>query len=355
LPGEGLGRGIIYEEMTGLRRIIETLHPAYFDIVMATGIVAIAAHVERIRLAPLLLTYLNIGLCGLLLAMNALRLVWQPAAFRRDLSDFERGPGFLTLVAGLAVLGSQAVTIWNFPMLAEGLWIASLALWVCVNYAVLFGVIVNVEKPRFRDAIGGSWLLFVVATQSVAGLGAQLAGVFGKPNALLFFAASMWLAGGMLYIWLISLIFYRFAFFPFGPESFLPTFWINMGAMAVSALTGTTLVGQAQSASYLADLLPFLKGLTMLLWATASWWIPLLALLAGWQHLVKKLNRPYSQLYWGAVFPLGMYTVSTYEVARMTDLPFLLWIPRVFVYIALAAWLATFASMLRSMVAPRRE
>jgi tellurite resistance protein TehA-like permease len=339
--------------MSALRRIIETLHPAYFDIVMATGIVAIAAHVERIWLAPLLLAYLNIVLCAVLLAMNALRLVWQPAAVRRDLSDFERGPGFLTLVAGLAVLGSQAVTIWNFPMLAMRLWIASLVLWICLNYAVLFGVIVNEEKPRFRDAIGGNWLLFVVATQAVAGLGAQVSGSFGKSSTVLFVAASMWLAGGMLYIWLISLIFSRFAFFPFGPESFVPTFWINMGAMAVSALTGTTLVSQAQSAGYLADLLPFLKGLTMLLWATASWWIPLLALLAGWQHLIKHLNRPYSQLYWSAVFPLGMYTVSTYEVARMTDVLFLLWIPRVFVYIALAAWLATFVSMLRSIVAGR--
>jgi tellurite resistance protein TehA-like permease len=164
----------------------------------------------------------------------------------------------------------------------------------------------------------------------------------------------MWLAGGMLYIWLISFIFYRFAFVPFGPETFVPPFWINMGAMAVSALTGTALVNQAQNAIFLADLLPFLKGLTILLWASASWWIPLLALLACWQHLVKKLNRPYSQLYWSAVFPLGMYTVSTYEVARMTNLPFLMWIPRVFVYIALSAWLATFASMVRSMVAHQR-
>ncbi|HEY6343664.1 MAG TPA: hypothetical protein VIY49_19385 [Bryobacteraceae bacterium] len=78
--------------MSALRRIIETLHPAYFDVVMATGIVAIAAHVEGILLAPVLLTYLNIVLCAALLAMNALRLVWQPVAFRRDLSDFERGP-----------------------------------------------------------------------------------------------------------------------------------------------------------------------------------------------------------------------------------------------------------------------
>ena len=47
------------------------------------------------------------------------------------------------------------------------------------------------------------------------------------------------------------------------------------------------------------------------------------------------------------------FTVSTYEVAQMTELPFFLWIPRVFVYTALAAWLATFASMFRGMVAGR--
>src|SRR5215469_4639062 len=157
--------------MSGLRRIIETLPAAHFEIVMASGIVAVAAHLEGIRLAPRGLTYLNIGICVALIAMNALRLVWHPAALLRDLSDFERGPGFFTVVAGLAVLGSQTVMILNLRTLAEALWIASLALWVCVNYAVLFGVTVKEDKPRFQGGINGSWLLSVVATQSVAGLG----------------------------------------------------------------------------------------------------------------------------------------------------------------------------------------
>jgi hypothetical protein len=51
------------------------------------------------------------------------------------------------MVTGLAVLGSQAVMILNLHRLAEALWIASLALWVCVNYAVLFGVTVKGDKP----------------------------------------------------------------------------------------------------------------------------------------------------------------------------------------------------------------
>jgi tellurite resistance protein TehA-like permease len=50
--------------------------------------------------------------------------------------------------------------------------------------------------------------------------------------------------------------------------------------------------------------------------------------------------------YWSLVFPLGMYTVATFQFANATGIPFLLIIPRIFVYIAMLAWLITFGSML---------
>jgi len=43
-----------------------------------------------------------------------------------------------------------------------------------------------------------------------------------------------------------------------------------------------------------------------------------------------------------------MYTVATWQLADTMDLRFLLWIPRGFVYVAIAAWLATFAGFARS-------
>ena len=46
------------------------------------------------------------------------------------------------------------------------------------------------------------------------------------------------------------------------------------------------------------------------------------------------------------VFPLGMYTASTWSFAHQTGVDFLDVIPRFFFWIAFIAWLATFVGML---------
>jgi tellurite resistance protein TehA-like permease len=109
------------------------------------------------------------------------------------------------------------------------------------------------------------------------------------------------------------------------------------------------LITNTPHAPFLLSVLAFLKGFTVFYWATGSWWIPMLFILAFWRHLYKRFPLTYDPLYWGAVFPLGMYTVCTYMMAKSMELEFLLPIPEYFIYIALFAWAATFIGFISNI------
>ena len=164
-----------------------------------------------------------------------------------------------------------------------------------------------------------------------------------------FVALVMFLLGGMLYLSIITLIFYRLTFVPVTSAQLTPPYWINMGAVAITTLAGANLILAAPQWPFLAEILPFLKGFTLFFWSAGTWWIPLLLILGVWRHLVKRYPLTYEPSYWGMVFPLGMYTTSTFQFAQALRLDFLLAIPRAFIWIALAAWLITFVGLLRQL------
>jgi len=322
------------------------LHPAYFALVMATGSVSIATHVLEMPFVPQALFALNIVFYPSLWVLTLVRVRRHRARFVADLAHHGRAVGFFTMVAATCVLGSQSLVIAEAPTVAFCLWVLGIALYVVLVYTIFAILTVKEQKPPLAEGINGGWLVSVVAAQSVAVLGAQLAGVSGRPDHVLFFCLVMWLGGGMLYLWIISLIFYRYTFFTLAPSDLAPPYWINMGAAAISTLAGTMLIASTAKSPVLMEILPFVRGLTLMWWATATWWIPMLLLLGVWRHFYRRFPLRYDPLYWGAVFPLGMYTAATARLARAVDAPYLLEIPRVTVFVALAAWIIVFAGMI---------
>jgi tellurite resistance protein TehA-like permease len=193
------------------------LSPAYFAMIMATGIVSLGAFVLAMPTLAKALFAINLVAYCVLAILTAVRITIYLQSFVSDLIDHQRGPGFLTFVAGSCVLGSQFIVIADEIRIAFILWALATILWIVLIYAIFTAFAVKERKPTLAEGINGGWLLAVVSTQSIAVLGALIAARWPQPYRLElnFLALSMWLWGGMLYIWMIALIFYRYTFLRF--------------------------------------------------------------------------------------------------------------------------------------------
>jgi tellurite resistance protein TehA-like permease len=329
---------------------VADLPPAYFALVMATGILAIACQLIGIPIIPVVLFWINIAAYAALWFLTAVRIAQYPRRVLADLGNHQRGPGYFTTVAATSVVGVECVVQFQNVGVASVLWWIALALWLVLTYAVFTALTIRENKPTLADGINGGWLTSVVATQSLTVLGAFAGPRFQVAELTPLLLVSLWLAGGMLYIWMISLIFYRYTFFRFLPSDLMPPYWINMGAMAISTLGGALLLRISARSALLSSLSPFIKGFTLFYWATATWWIPMLLVLGWWRHVYSKVPLQYDPLYWGAVFPLGMYAVATFRLSEELHTDFLLPVVQAFTIVALGAWTVTFIGLLRSVM-----
>jgi tellurite resistance protein TehA-like permease len=333
------------------RASLRSLSSSSFGMVMATGIVALAANLIGLHSVAMTLYAIAAATYLILWTLTLVRVALYPRQVLADLIDHMRGPGFFTMVAASSVLGSATLLLTQYNRIAFALWVVTVVLWVLLTYTIFTALTVKETKPTLDKGISGGWLLAVVATQSIAVLSSLLAVEIAQPYRLdlNFLALSMWLWGGMLYIWMMSLIFYRYTFFRFSPSDLAPPYWINMGAMAISTLAGSLLIVNSAEAPFLNSILPFMKGFTVFYWATGTWWIPMLLILGVWRHIIKRFPLRYDPLYWGAVFPLGMYSVGTYEMTQALDFHFLSDLPVLFAWAGLAAWALAFTGFLGSL------
>ncbi|MFW8565685.1 tellurite resistance/C4-dicarboxylate transporter family protein [Orrella sp. 11846] len=326
--------------------------PANFGLVMATGIISIAAHFLNVQWLARFLFDVNIVFFVVLWVLTIVVIINDYKSFVGQLSDYLGGPGFFSVVAATNVLGSQFVILDGDYTLASYLWMFSCILWVILTYVFFTAITIQPQKPTLETGLNGSWLLIVVATQSVTVLGSFLIHQNALFNAafLEFFILIMWFAGAALYFLIMTMIFYRYLFRDFAPKDLSPSYWINMGGMAISTLAGARLIVISPESELLLSMLPFLKGLTLFFWSAGTWWIPFLILLEIWRQIYKHYPINYNPIYWGLIFPLGMYAASTYEIIEIFDLGFIRSVPHVFLYAAAILWLATCGGLIHKIL-----
>src|SRR5215468_1061161 len=158
--------------------VIADLLPAYFALVMATGVLAIAAATLGWHMLVWPLVVVTAVAYVVLWALNGLRLARYPGRVLADLENHARGPGFFTVVAATCILGTACVVILHRPDVASVLWELGVVLWVVVMYAFFAAVVTRENKPSLEAGINGAWLIATVATQSISVLGCFVADRF---------------------------------------------------------------------------------------------------------------------------------------------------------------------------------
>ncbi len=330
-------------------RSLATFSPAYFALVMATGIVSIASGFLGFSLIARVLFAINLAAYVMIWALQLGRLFRHPRRMLADLASHDRGAGFLTVVAATAMVGSEFHLRLGADSVALALWFFAIGLWVVLLNAWFAAAVMVDPKPTLDRGIDGSWFLLTVSTQSIAVLGTYIANQFPVPEQVIFVCLAFYMLGAMFYLWVIGLVLLRWLFFPMErKEAFSPNYWINSGAMAITTLAGARLI--ATTSAHVASLAHFLTAFNLLFWATASWWIPLLFLVNAWRLFVERFPLRYEPGYWSMVFPLGMYVACTWAYAQSADMPFLKPIARGGIFVAWATWALTTLGMLKAFV-----
>ncbi len=234
--------------------MLEAQAPANFAMVMSTGIVSVALHLLDYPLGARLLFWLNAALCVGLVILYIIRLFVFPKRFVQDFRSHGAGPGFLTVVAGICILGNQFVLLGKDPAMGEALfWIGSV-LWIVILWGVFYFVFSDEPKPPLEKGINGAWLVATVSTQAIVILGCILIDHMPWDKEIAFFAfTALFLLGFMLYLFVITMIFYRFAFKELEPAQLSPTYWINAGAVAITTLAGAELLSHPGASPLLME------------------------------------------------------------------------------------------------------
>ena len=337
--------------MNVIRDAIKTLHPAYFAMVMATGITAIGSNLLGFTVIAHGLFYLNIVAYAVVLTLQLIRICMFWSCVFDDLSNPKLSLVFFTTVASTNILGAQFVTIVNYPEIAKIFWYFGVFLWVIVSQAA-FSILFIRCSEKLETAIHGGWLIATVGTQSVAVLGALLVPEFGDYGSFVMFSSFVWwMIGAFLYIILITILFYRLVFFEMPPSALIPSYWINMGALAITVMAGSSLcITIRKIGGVYSDFLIPAKFFTLFFWSFGTWWVPLLIILAVWKYGFSRIQFEYNPFYWSVVFPLGMYTASTIKLSQALQIPFIINIPKYFIYIVFVAWCFIFINMIISII-----
>jgi tellurite resistance protein TehA-like permease len=329
---------------------IRDLHPGSFAFVMATGIISTGTYL----LGPSWLSRALLVIASAGLVVLGAALVIRLVRFRPNVAADIRAPdrvfGFFTITAGMDVLGARLAAA-GHPLATAILAALAAAVWLVLTYGVPASLLVVRTHDSVLGGVNGTWLLWVVSTQSLSVVASTLVPAWPSQSGLLApTAVGLWSVGLLLYLLLVSLIMLRWLTVPMTAETLGPPYWILMGATAISVLAGAKILSLPAALPVVKATAGFVEGFSYALWAFGTWWIPLLIVLGLWRHVWHHWPLSYEPTLWSVVFPLGMYSVATLSFGKAAHLAFMEPLSRFMLWVAVAAWVLVAAAFVARLV-----
>jgi tellurite resistance protein TehA-like permease len=329
---------------------VRTVNPGYFALVMATGIVSVAMDNHGLPALSAVLLVLAMLCYAVLVVLTVWRLLAHPGRMLADLRDARIAFGFFTFVAGTDVLGTALVNRQAYGA-ALGLLVVGFVAWLVLGYVVPWTAVLGRSRssPVLQQA-NGTWFIWVVASESVAVLAAALEPQMDDiRRELALLAVVSWAVGLFLYGAAGIFVAARMMLYPLGPRDLTPTYFVSMGATAITVVAGARIV-QMADAPMVAATRGLAAGVSVVFWAFGTWLIPVLLAAGFWRHVIHRIPLTYTAPLWSVVFPLGMYGVGAHFLGQADDLPIVEAIGANESWLALAVWALTFAGLLYHLV-----
>ena len=251
---------------------------------MAAGVLSIDASVRGLWLLSDVLLVLGLLAIAATAVWDIRAIFGQPARANGNLALV-----LFSWVAACGVLGQRLNDVTLSALAAAGF----------LGALIVLTLMPNNPMPSPRWDVRGSWLLAVVALQSLSIAASSLD---SRPFEIGAFG--LWAAGIATYGVLIVPITSRLITRHVDPDGLAPDDWIAMGALAISTVAATEIQPLAKFAPAI--------------WVVAAAWIPYLSVLELLGIRRRGLEFIHDQLRWSTVFPLGMFSLATHDLGIPT-------------------------------------
>lgn len=316
---------------------LEELYPGYFGLTMATGIIAIALDMFEITMLSNMMAIIALISWLTLLVIYIWRLIRFPKVVWAELINPTTTFIFFTFVAATNVVG-LLFYLHGFNQLALFCWIFAFLGWLSLLHCS-FSILTIHRAERNLNIVHGGWLICIVGTQSLVILGVNIVDQVGiYADYMMVGLYMLWGIGLILYTIFVTLFCYRLFFLNMEDEDYTPLMWVVMGAAAISANAGSALSFSEPIIPVLIALHPVVNAVSLLSWTWATWWIPLLVVIAYWKLFIRQMPLRYDPMQWNIVFPLGMYAVTSFQLSLSVGFEPMYWVSQIMVWVAIVMW-----------------